>query len=196
MSAARFISPKAPLCGADGRTAAGRWITLRRKAACDRRDLVEVPLGPRRVLGVVWGREGGFDCPRARCARWAAFWMCRPDARRIARLSDPRSRLHADPLPAMLRLATRAPGLFDPPPMRRVYRPGRRLAQPDDRGARCACGCSRRSPAPPSRWRNGRGGGRQRISGAHWWRRRMLIGRGSPRDGPSRPSIPRAGHPI
>ena len=37
------------------------------QAGCARGDFVEVPLGPRRVLGVVWGAgEGGYDLSRVR----------------------------------------------------------------------------------------------------------------------------------
>ncbi|MGL4310780.1 MAG: primosomal protein N' [Paracoccaceae bacterium] len=82
---------------------------------------VEVPLGPRRVLGVVWGEgEGGFDAAKLRgVARVFDVPPMRDEMREfLARASA----YTLTPLPAMLRLATRAPGLGDPPALRRIYR--------------------------------------------------------------------------
>jgi primosomal protein N' (replication factor Y) len=85
--------------------------------------LVEVPLGPRRVLGAVWGPgDSGFEPARLRPI-FRAFDVppLRDELRTfLARAAD----YTLTPLPAMLRLATRAPGLGDPPGMRRVYRRG------------------------------------------------------------------------
>ncbi|MCB1366117.1 MAG: primosomal protein N', partial [Rhodobacteraceae bacterium] len=84
---------------------------------------VEVPLGPRSVLGVVWGPgQGGFDLGKARrVIRVLDAAPMRPELRVfLARAAD----YTLTPLPAMLRLATRAPGLGDPPSMRKVYRLG------------------------------------------------------------------------
>ncbi len=89
---------------------------------------VEVPLGPRKVLGVVWGPgDGGYDLAKVR------FVM------RVLDAAPMREEMRAfltkagtytlTPMPAMLRLATRAPGLGDPPSMRKVYRRG--LSEPD-----------------------------------------------------------------
>ena len=84
-------------------------------AGCGTGDFVAVPLGPRQVLGVVWGPgSGGFDPARLRTvirvldappmsAELRAF---------LARAAD----YTMTPLPLMLRMATRAPGLIDPPP--------------------------------------------------------------------------------
>ena len=81
---------------------------------------VEVPLGPRKVLGVVWGPgQGGFDPAKIRavshvldvCAMQPAMMQF---LQRVAKYT-------LTPLCAMLRLATRAPGLGDPPSMRKVY---------------------------------------------------------------------------
>ncbi len=91
------------------------------EGGCGTGDFVEVPLGPRRVPGVVWGRgEGGFDAARLRAVE------------RVLDLPPMRAELRAflqraadytmTPLPAMLRLATRAPGLGDAPAARRVFR--------------------------------------------------------------------------
>ncbi len=82
---------------------------------------VEVPLGPRRVLGVVWGAgRGDFDLARVRSvARVLDAAPMRAEMREfLGRVAD----YTLTPMPAMLRLATRAPGLGDDPAMRRVYR--------------------------------------------------------------------------
>lgn len=84
---------------------------------------VEVPLGPRRVLGVVWGAaQGGFDPAKLRAIlRVLDLAPMRDELRTfLTRAAE----YTLTPLPAMLRLATRAPGLGDPPTMRRVYRLG------------------------------------------------------------------------
>ncbi len=84
---------------------------------------VEVPLGPRRVLGVVWGPgEGGFDPARIRPVSRVLDAAPMGAAMRafLMRAAD----YTLTPMPAMLRLATRAPGLADPPGPRRVYRRG------------------------------------------------------------------------
>lgn len=84
---------------------------------------VEVPLGPRKVLGVVWGAgKGDWDISKVR------------QVRRVLDVAPMRSELRAflekagaytlTPISAMLRLATRAPGLSDPPSMRKIYRLG------------------------------------------------------------------------
>ncbi len=90
------------------------------EGGCGDGDFVEVPLGPRRVLGVVWGKgEGSFDLAKLRQA--GAVLEAAPmrvEMRAfLARASD----YTLTPLPAMLRLATRAPGLGLPPAMRRTY---------------------------------------------------------------------------
>lgn len=93
------------------------------EGGCGTGDFVEVPLGPRKVIGVVWGAgTGDFDPARLR------------EVNRVLDAAPMRAELRAflqkaadytlTPLPAMLRLATRAPGLGDPPSMRRVYRLG------------------------------------------------------------------------
>ena len=93
------------------------------EGGCGTGDFVEVPLGPRRVLGVVWGPgAGGFDAAKLRSIlRVMDAAPMREELRLfLARAAD----YTLTPLPAMLRLATRAPGLGDPPAMRRVLRPG------------------------------------------------------------------------
>ena len=91
------------------------------EGGCGVGDFVEVPLGPRRVLGVVWGAgEGRFDPAKVRAVgRVLDAPPMREELRHfLARAAD----YTLTPLPAMLRLATRAPGLGAPPSTRRVYR--------------------------------------------------------------------------
>jgi primosomal protein N' (replication factor Y) len=93
------------------------------EGGCATGDFVEVPLGPRRVVGVVWGPgEGGFDPAKLRSAGRVLDAAPMTPAMRsfLERAAD----YTLTPLAAMLRLATRAPGLADPPAMRRILRPG------------------------------------------------------------------------
>jgi primosomal protein N' (replication factor Y) len=102
----------------------GRVLDYRApEGGCGTGDFVEVPLGPRRVLGVIWGdAAGGYPVEKLRSAsRVLDAAPMRAELRTfLARAAD----YTLTPLPAMLRLATRAPGLGDPPSMRRVYRLG------------------------------------------------------------------------
>ncbi|OWU76390.1 primosome assembly protein PriA [Phaeobacter sp. 22II1-1F12B] len=84
---------------------------------------VEVPLGPRKVLGVVWGPgRGDYDLSKI---RWAFRVLDAAPMREEMRVFLRRAADYTlTPMPAMLRLATRAPGLGDPPSMRKVYRLG------------------------------------------------------------------------
>jgi len=113
------------------------------EAGCGTGDLVAVPLGPGQVLGVVWGPGSGaldparlrtvirvLDAP-AMSAELRAF---------LARAAD----YTLTPLPLMLRMATRAPGLNDAPAMRRVYRLGSsNAARTTDARARVLAALSR-----------------------------------------------------
>ncbi len=84
---------------------------------------VEVPLGPRKVLGVVWGAgRGDFDRIKIRSViRVLDVAPMREEMRLfLQRAAD----YTLTPMPAMLRLATRAPGLGDPLSMRKIYRLG------------------------------------------------------------------------
>ena len=84
---------------------------------------VEVPLGPRKVLGVVWGPgKGDYDWSRIRSViRVLDAAPMRDEMRQfLIRMAD----YTLTPMSAMLRLATRAPGLGDPPSMRKIYRLG------------------------------------------------------------------------
>ncbi|MEQ9258199.1 MAG: primosomal protein N' [Roseovarius sp.] len=84
---------------------------------------VEVPLGPRKVLGVVWGPgQGGFDAAKLRSVnRVLDVAPMREEMQEFLRRAGDYT---LTPMPAMLRLATRAPGLSDPPSMRKIYRLG------------------------------------------------------------------------
>ncbi|MEP2030911.1 MAG: primosomal protein N' [Paracoccaceae bacterium] len=94
------------------------------EGGCQRGAFVEVPLGPRKVLGVVWGPgKGDFDLARIRSViRVLDAAPMREEMRDFLRRA---AEYTLTPMPAMLRLATRAPGLGDPPSMRKVYRLGK-----------------------------------------------------------------------
>jgi primosomal protein N' (replication factor Y) len=81
--------------------------------------LVEVPLGPRRVLGVVWG-PGTGDFPVERLRPVTRVLEAAPFAEPLRNFLTRAADYTLTPLPAMLRLATRAPGLADPPGPRKL----------------------------------------------------------------------------
>ena len=99
------------------------------EGGCHLGAFVEVPLGPRKVLGVVWGPgQGDYDDTKVRSViRVLDAAPMRPEMRAFLQKA---AAYTLTPMPAMLRLATRAPGLGDPPSMRKVYRRG---AQDPDR---------------------------------------------------------------
>ncbi len=81
---------------------------------------IEVPLGPRKVIGVVWRQgQGDYDHAKIRpISRVLDLPPMRAEMRQfLTRVAD----YTLTPLNAMLRLATRAPGLANPPFMRKVY---------------------------------------------------------------------------
>ena len=91
------------------------------EGGCGTGDFVEVPLGPRRMLGVVWGPgDGSFDENRLRSV--TRVLDARPMRAELRQFLTRAADYTMTPLPAMLRLATRAPGLGEPPGQRRVYR--------------------------------------------------------------------------
>ncbi len=93
------------------------------EGGCFKGAFVEVPLGPRKVLGVVWGEgEGGYDLSKVRSViRVLDAVPMREEMRQfLIRAAD----YTLTPMSAMLRLATRSPGLGDPPAMRVIYRRG------------------------------------------------------------------------
>ncbi len=102
----------------------GRALDYRApEGGCFRGAFVEVPLGPRKVLGVVWGQgKGDYDLSKIRhVIRVLDVAPMRGEMREFLLRA---ASYTLTPLPAMLRLATRAPGLGDPPSMRKVYRRG------------------------------------------------------------------------
>ena len=93
------------------------------EGGCHLGAFVEVPLGPRKVLGVVWGAgKGDYDLSKIRSViRVLDAPPMREEMRDfLLRAAD----YTLTPMPAMLRLATRAPGLGDSPSMRKIYRLG------------------------------------------------------------------------
>ena len=93
------------------------------EGGCHLGAFVEVPLGPRMVLGVVWGAGRG-DWDRARVRQVIRVLDAAPMREELRSFLTRAGEYTLTPLPAMLRLATRAPGLGDPPSMRKVYRLG------------------------------------------------------------------------
>nr|WP_179378785.1 primosomal protein N' [Jannaschia marina] len=89
---------------------------------------VEVPLGPRKVLGVVWGTGTG-DWPVEKLRPILRILPVPPMAQPFRDFIERSASYTLTPLPAMLRLGLRAPGLGDPPGKRRVYSLG--TGEPD-----------------------------------------------------------------
>ena len=93
------------------------------EGGCHLGAFVEVPLGPRKVLGVVWGNgKGDWDIKKVRSVTRVLDVAPMADEMRqfLVKAAD----YTLTPMNAMLRLATRAPGLGDAPSMRKVYRLG------------------------------------------------------------------------
>ena len=85
--------------------------------------VVEVPLGPRRVTGVVWGPgAGGFDATKIRPI--GRVLEAPPLREELRQFLDRAAAYTLTPLPSMVRLALRAPGIGAPPALRRIYRRG------------------------------------------------------------------------
>ena len=81
---------------------------------------VEVPLGPRRVLGVVWGDAAG-DWPVEKLRGIGQVLDVPPMGDGFRDFLERAAAYTLTPLPAMLRLGLRAPGLGEAPGKRRVY---------------------------------------------------------------------------
>ncbi|MBV0911651.1 primosomal protein N' [Anianabacter salinae] len=93
------------------------------EGGCHLGAFVEVPLGPRKVLGCVWGPgKGDFD--RAKIRSVIRVLDAAPMLDEMRAFLERAGAYTLTPMPAMLRLATRSPGLGDPPAMRKVYRRG------------------------------------------------------------------------
>ena len=90
------------------------------EGGCGDGDFVEVPLGPRKVIGVVWGKgEGKFDPARIRSGY--RVLDAAPMRAELRSFLTRAAEYTLTPMAAMLRLATRAPGLGDPPSMKKTY---------------------------------------------------------------------------
>ncbi len=93
------------------------------EGGCHLGAFVEVPLGPRKVLGVVWGAgQGDYDISKVRSV--IRVLDAAPMREELMAFLTRAGDYTLTPMPAMLRLATRAPGLGDPPSMRKIYRLG------------------------------------------------------------------------
>lgn len=99
------------------------------EGGCYAGAFVEVPLGPRKVIGVVWG-DGKGDYDRSKIRSVIRVLDVAPMREELQEFLTKAAGYTVTPLTQMLRLATRAPGLSDPPSMRKVYRKG---AQVPDR---------------------------------------------------------------
>ena len=82
--------------------------------------VVEVPLGPRRVLGVVWGEAEG-DWPVEKLRAVSSVVDVPPMGAPMRAFLERAAAYTLTPMVAMLRLALRAPGLGEAPGMRKVY---------------------------------------------------------------------------
>ncbi|MFP4326855.1 MAG: primosomal protein N' [Paracoccaceae bacterium] len=91
------------------------------EGGCWEGAFVEVPLGPRRVAGVVWG-PGQGGVARAKLRAVTRVLDAAPMRAELRAFLLRAGEYTLTPLPSMLRLATRAPGLGDPPSMRKLYR--------------------------------------------------------------------------
>ena len=81
---------------------------------------VEVPLGPRKVIGVVWGKgSGGYDPNKIRSI--IGLVDVPPMREELQVFLGKVADYTLTAMSSMLRLATRAPGLTDPPGMRKIY---------------------------------------------------------------------------
>ncbi|SLN15476.1 Primosomal protein N' [Roseivivax jejudonensis] len=93
------------------------------EGGCWQGAFVEVPLGPRKVWGVVWGPgKGDFDPSKVRSV--ARVLETAPMRAELRDFLEKAGEYTLTPLPAMLRLATRAPALGDAVATRRIYRRG------------------------------------------------------------------------
>ncbi|MFB9221519.1 primosomal protein N' [Paracoccus cavernae] len=82
-------------------------------------QLVLVPLGPRRVMGAVWGEgKGGFDASKLRPV--ARVIDAEPLSAEMMEFLTRMGDYTLTPMPLMLRIATRAPDLDQPPANRRI----------------------------------------------------------------------------
>ncbi|MCY4152633.1 MAG: primosomal protein N' [Aestuariivita sp.] len=93
------------------------------ESGCELGALVEVPLGYRKVIGVVWGAGAGqFDPKKTRNVIRVLDATPLPES--LRRFLEKAARYTLTPLPAMLRLATRAPDFRKKGPKLKTYRLG------------------------------------------------------------------------
>lgn len=93
------------------------------EGGCFAGAFVEVPLGPRKVLGVVWAKgRGDWDYAKVRSV--IRVLDVPPMREEMVSFLQKAGAYTLTPLSGMLRLATRSPGLGDPPSMRKIYRMG------------------------------------------------------------------------
>ena len=86
-------------------------------------QIVICPLGPRRVMGVVWGKgEGSFDLAKLRPVVRSVD--AAPLSEELRSFLIKAADYTLTPLPIMLRMALRAPDLDKPPAERRIILPG------------------------------------------------------------------------
>ena len=98
------------------------------EGGCHLGAYVEVPLGPRKVIGVVWGAgQGDYDYNKIRSV--IRVLDAAPMRSEMVSFLEKSAAYTLTPLSAMLRLTTRAPGLGDSPSMRKIYRRG--TGEPD-----------------------------------------------------------------
>ncbi|MFO7772129.1 MAG: primosomal protein N' [Roseovarius gahaiensis] len=93
------------------------------EGGCHVGAFVEVPLGPRKVIGVVWG-PGRGDFDRSKIRQVIRVLDVAPMRAEMQDFLQRAADYTLTPMPAMLRLATRAPGLTNPPSMQKIYRLG------------------------------------------------------------------------
>ena len=93
------------------------------EGGCQTGAFVEVPLGPRTVAGVVWG-PGAGDLDAAKIRSVIRVLDVAPMRAELREFLIRAGEYTLTPLCAMLRLATRAPGLGAPPSLRKIYRTG------------------------------------------------------------------------
>ena len=84
---------------------------------------VEVPLGPRKVMGVVWG-PGKGDWDYAKTRKVIRVLDVPPMRAELREFLEKAGAYTLTDMESMLRLGVRAPGLGDPPSMRKIYRKG------------------------------------------------------------------------
>ena len=84
---------------------------------------VEVPLGPRKVMGVVWSAGKG-DYDYAKIRKVIRALDVPPMRYELREFLEKAGAYTLTDMESMLRLGVRAPGLGDPPSMRKIYRKG------------------------------------------------------------------------